>query len=496
MTEQPFDAKRVLHLIWRHRRLAIAFVLLGLVAGAAYGFSRPLRYSASSLVLLPDTSGASAPNDISTDSQIAVSGTILGPVDKRIDPSLSLTALRQRIHAHGTATNVLQITAQGTSQNQAEALANSVASTLVKFVTSNTTAASASGLAALQAEASHLEQQIDNVNAEIASVTKEIVSVGSSSTAGQSDTALLAALTAQQSQSTLQLDNINSEIAVAQLGGSAANAGTEVIQKAGIATKASLSGPIINTVVGGLIGILTSSLLIIFLFRGDRRLRRRDQLAESVGVPVVLSLATTRITKTTEWVSFFEGYEPSSNDRWRVRKALRDLGVFGVTPTTLVVLALAGDDRSLVVAPQIAMCAAAQGNPVSLNATGKDAKAVDLRVAMEKLALSGRRPRYDIELQNGINQSGLTVISMVVDGPRPEILRARSAVTVLAVSAGFATAEDLARISIAAADADRPIMGLVVTNPDPDDLSSGRLAESVLVPGPEPYRLPIGAGRI
>jgi hypothetical protein len=121
---------------------------------------------------------------------------------------------------------------------------------------------------------------------------------------------------------------------------------------------------------------------------------------------------------------------------------------------------------------------------------------MDLRVAMEKLALARRSPRYDVELQNGISPLGLTVVSMVVDAARPEILATHAAVTVLAVSAGYATAEDLARVAIAAADADQPITGLVVTNPDPDDLTSGRLVEPALSPGIEPFRLPIGAGSV
>lgn len=495
MTEQLLDVKGVLHLIWRHRGLASLFVALALATSASYVFIRTPLYSASSLVLLPRSlgnSGQPVGNDMSTDSQIATSADIVGPVGKRIDPSLSLVTLRERIHASGTATNVLQITALGTTPAQAEDFANSVAANLVKFVTTNGSSTNASGLAALQAEAAQLTQQINDVNGEITSINTRIAKVGASSSAGQQDTALLAALTGQQSQSTLQLDSINSEIAVAQLGSNAANAGTEIIQRATIATTPSQFGSISNVLLGGLIGLALGSVFIVFRFRGDRRLRRRDQIAEAVGVPVVLSWGTTRRWKTSEWTEFFENYQPSSSDLWRVRNTLRSLDLREGEPGTLVVLALGGDADSLVAAPQIALCAAALGIPVSLNITGKDHKAIDLRVAMERLAMSGHRLRPNLELQSGVDPVGLTIVSMVVDPLCPEVFGAPGAVTVLAVGAGFATLEVLARVAIAAANCDHGVSGIVVTNPDPDDLTTGRLLQATSPLGPVPEDRPGG----
>jgi capsular polysaccharide biosynthesis protein len=497
VNEQLLDVKRVLHLVWRHRVLASIFVVVALVGSVAFVFLRPPLYSSAALVLLPGSSGTngqSVGDDMSTDSQIATSAAVLSPVGARIDPSLSLVTLRQRIHASGTATNVLQITALANTPAEAEDFANSVATHLVKFVTTNGAATNASGLVALQAEAAQLTKQVNDVNGEITALNGRIAAVGASSSAGQADTTLLGSLTAQQSQSTLQVDSINSEIAVAQLGTSAANAGTEVIQKATTATQASLLGSILTVVLGGLIGLAVGSMLIVFLFRGDRRLRRRDQIAEAVGIPVVLSLGTTRKAKTAEWIEFFETYQPSSNDRWRIRKTLRDLEIQEGAPGTLVVLALGGDADSLMAAPQIALCAAALGVPVSLNVTGKDPKAVDLRVAMERIAMSGRQLRPDLDLQGGVHPVGLTVVSMVVDPVRPEVLVARGGVTVLAVSAGFATVEELARVAISAADCDQPIAGIVVTNPEPDDPTTGRLPEAPSPLALAAYRAPARAG--
>jgi len=499
LTEQLLDVKRVLNLLWRHRRLVFVVVAISLIVASVLVAVRPPRYSASSLVLLPGSASSSTGangqtigDDMSTDSQIAISAAVLGPAGQKVDPSLSLGQLRQRIKAVGTATNVLEITASGDTPRQAERLANFVASDLVKFVTTNASATGASGLASLQSEAELLTKQISTVDDEIQTTSKRIASEGSSTSAGQADTALLASLTAQQTQSTLQLDNLNSQIAEAQLGESAANAGTEVIQKATSAFPPNIVGAFLFVLIGGVIGFVLVSVLIVLRYRGDPRLRRRDQIAEAVGVPVVLSLSTTRRSKTSDWAEWLGHYEPSSNERWRVRKALRDLGIADGTPHTLLVVALDGDDAGVVAAPQLAVCAASLGTSVSMNVPGKDRYSMDLRAALKRTTVSGLGPN----IKSGVNRAGLTIMPMMVDVLRPTLLRKHADSTVLVVSAGFASAEDLARVAISAADSKQPFSSIVVTNPDPDDLTTGRIVESMSTNGIRPAARPIQIGRI
>jgi hypothetical protein len=65
---------------------------------------------------------------------------------------------------------------------------------------------------------------------------------------------------------------------------------------------------------------------------------------------------------------------------------------------------------------------------------------------------------------------------VVVDTHDPGLERLeRTAATVLAVSSGAATAEDLARVAVAADESGRSIDGLVVVNPDPGDRTTGRM---------------------
>ena len=53
----------------------------------------------------------------------------------------------------------------------------------------------------------------------------------------------------------------------------------------------------------------------------------------------------------------------------------------------------------------------------------------------------------------------------------------RAAVTVLGVSAGAATAEQLARVAVSAAGDGREIAGIIMADPDPADQTTGRLPQ-------------------
>jgi hypothetical protein len=95
--------------------------------------------------------------------------------------------------------------------------------------------------------------------------------------------------------------------------------------------------------------------------------------------------------------------------------------------------------------------------------------------------------REGIEQQPG----GLKVIVAVVDGQAPKVAETiRGDVTVLAVSAGTATAEQLARVAVSAAASGRDFAGIIVADPEPDDKTTGRLPQPARRPGRrQPTRL-------
>ena len=74
----------------------------------------------------------------------------------------------------------------------------------------------------------------------------------------------------------------------------------------------------------------------------------------------------------------------------------------------------------------------------------------------------------------------LAVVVAVVDGRNPQVpATMRTTATLLGVSAGAATADQLARVAISAASDGREITGILVANPDSDDATTGRLPQLV-----------------
>ena len=125
---------------------------------------------------------------------------------------------------------------------------------------------------------------------------------------------------------------------------------------------------------GVLVGILVGVIMALALGRGSQRLRERDEIADSIGVPVLASVHVSRPVKPAAWAKLLDGYQPAPADAWRLRKVLRELGHSGPTGAGLIppdgssvaVLSLSGDRKALALGPQLAAFAASEGIPVTL----------------------------------------------------------------------------------------------------------------------------------
>ena len=91
----------------------------------------------------------------------------------------------------------------------------------------------------------------------------------------------------------------------------------------------------------------------------------------------------------------------------------------------------------------------------------------------------GTRAGLSVDTHPREGQKGdLTVVLAVVDRQQPRIVdMPKASVVLLALSAGSATAEQLARVAVAVDDADGRIAGIVVTDPDTLDRTTGRFLQ-------------------
>lgn len=209
---------------------------------------------------------------------------------------------------------------------------------------------------------------------------------------------------------------------------------------------------------------VVGALGVLVVARGDRRLRLRGDISDAVGIPVLASLASRRPRKLSGWAELLESYQPSAVDAWSIRKTLRHLGLDtrGNDEVTVSVVSFAEDLAALAVGPQLAVFASSIGITTELVVDTRHEVVAPLVAAEPNLPGPGG------------DQVGLRLFVVVVDGTTPSLLDAQSATTtIVAVSAGQVTADGLARLAVAAADADREVDGIVVADPDPMDRTTG-----------------------
>jgi capsular polysaccharide biosynthesis protein len=463
--------------------VAGAFALVGLVVGGIYVLVRPPEYHATSLVLLPTrssttSSGTSSANSLTTDGRIATSASVLVPAGRAVDRSLSVSQLQGRVTTGSAATGVLSITASGPTADDAVALANAVATRLVSFVTSSGSAADTGVLTSLQAQENELTTQLGNVNKELAAANTRLAAAGANTTEGHEDSALVAKLTSEQSNLTLQLNSVKAQIATVRLGQVSANQGTKVIQHATGAVGPKVSTLALTVILGGLIGSLVGCVYVLARHRRDPRLWTRDELADALASPVVLSLAVPAKESPSSWTSLLQTHQPGSSEQWNIRKTLRELGLTE-GPASLVVVSFADDIAATALGVEVAAGAADAGLRTLFTVVADEEGAAGLQAACVQFGTD--RPRQNLQVRVGIPPQrkvmpDLTVTAAVVDPARPTLpeLFRPGGVVVLAVSAGQASAEELARVAILTADRGHPVRGLFVANPGNDDQTVGR----------------------
>ena len=440
MSQQALDLRRSIQIVRRHKLLVGVVVALGILGGAAYAVLRPPMLASTALIAFPapattqQAATTTSGQDPYTATQVVVAGSyqVLLNALPHVHPAMSLDELRNNVQVGSPSSDIISVTGEGKNAADAQAVANAVANSYVRYVSSS------------QSAVGHVQAQV------------------------------------------LQ---------------SASNAaGPNPIERT-----------IIFALLGGLGGALIGVIVALAISRNDRRLRERDEIANSIGIPVIASVPVAHPSNAAGWTKLLEGYKPTAVHSWQLRTALQQLGMPGFGPSasngngsssyyddpvamydsdggrfSLLVLSLSSDSGALALGPQLAVFAASQNIPTSLvigpqqeaaaTATLRTACAAPLSEASLRHGLL-RVIAYDqgggVDLQP---DTALVIVVGVVDGRAPKMPDTmRTSATAIGVSAGAATAEQLARAAVVAAADSREVTGILVADPDPDDQTTGRI---------------------
>lgn len=450
MSQQALGMRRYVQIVRRHKFFFITLTVLGLVAGAAYAVLRPPTLTSTALIVIPQSGqaaqaaqaaaaaaangGPSGPDPyVATQMVIADSTPVLSDALPDIKPATSIHTLRTDVQVNSLTSYVFSISAKGKSAAAAESTANAVASSYVAYVGAK-------------------NSPVGHVNAQI----------------------LQHATTATGSSRVTSL------------------------------AKAAPAGAL----AGALIGIV----IPLVISRRDRRLRQRDDIANAIGIPVLASVPVAHPSDAAGWVKLLEDYNPEAVHDWQLRTALQQMGMPGYAlghpparadarapyrrsddgTLSLMLLTLSCDPGALALGPQLAAFAASLGIPTALvigpqqdtNLTAT-LRAAGAALALEPSKRHGLLQVIVSDSEHVTEPPGamLTVVTAVVDAGAPEMPETlRTTATVIGVSAGAASADQLARAAVVA-DADgREITGMLVADPDPDDRTSGRIPQPVRSP--------------
>jgi len=206
--------------------------------------------------------------------------------------------------------------------------------------------------------------------------------------------------------------------------------------------------------LGVLLGAIAGAIIVLARARGDRRLRMRDEIADAVGLPVLASVSSYPAQDPSDWADLLQNYHPTAVDAWSLRKTLHhlELDVKGGPATSLTVISFADDEKARSLGPQLAAFASTFGVTSSL-----------------VIEQHHEEPRGSVALD---------IYLTLVDRADPQLEGERTTRTIIALSAGTVTAEELARLAVVITADDRTIDGIVVTDPDPFDRTIGRVAQS------------------
>jgi capsular polysaccharide biosynthesis protein len=357
---------------------------------------------------------------IETQAVVAGSSTVLSDALPRVSPGMSLQTLRTQVSVVSLTDSILSVSASGATAARAETIANAVAGSYVGYVTSGKSL--------------------------VGYVPAKILQKATSAT------------------------------------------GLTLPEQAGI-----------DSGLGGLAGAIAGYLIALAIGRNDRRLIERGAMANSIGAPVLASVPVTRPSDPASWAKLLEEYAPGPVHEWALRNMLQQLGLdtraasgranagdrASGKPVTLTVLSLSSDRKAIALGPQLAAIAASLGISTSLIVGPQQDTdtAATLRTACAATPqAAGGKPLQLLASDGQLCQEGsaFTVVVTVIDRQSPRLTEEiPAAVTVLGISSGAVTADDLARAATAAAANGREIFGILVADPDPADQTTGRIPRMV-----------------
>jgi capsular polysaccharide biosynthesis protein len=331
----------------RRARFLCVLAAVGLVLGCGSYFKSPPKYQAStSLWLAPgpyENINTAASNDVAMSQTRTVAALAVQQLGLREDPgrflgTYKMTPITERL---------VIITASGSSSSQAVAYAKAAAVAFLKFRAEEMQTQQAQVLASFNQQVEQAQQRLNSIKSQISQLSAQQTTPEQQSR--------LKTLRAQEEQATNTLSDARDGAANNHIANGAATTaavnGSSVLDPATPGPHSRLKPLILDAAVGLFIGLVLGMAIVLIQALVSDRLRRRDDVAHALGVPVRLSVGTVHAKR---WLPIRRGSATREAEIQRVAAHLRHV-VPGSSrgPVSLAVVPV--DDRQVPASSLVAL---------------------------------------------------------------------------------------------------------------------------------------------
>ena len=318
----------------RSVRFLAAAAVVGMILGLGLYLQHRSYQASTSVVLVPNP--AELPTDaILTDIALAQSRTVAQRAEHQLGLQENAISFLGTYKVTAVTDRVLQITASGPSDTAAVARARAVAGSFLAVRAQQLEAQQHQEITALQSEVTQAKQQISTLSTEINRLGTQ--------PATPAQQARLTALRAQSTQAQTQLQALQQAITGNQVNVRLSTTqlvqGSQVLDAATPAQSSHVKHAALYIGMGLIAGLAVGLGLVVVRALVSDRLRRRDDVAHALGVPVRLSVGPVRVSRWLPGRSGLAGARRPGVQRIAVH--LRDaLPRRGRRPAALAVLAV------------------------------------------------------------------------------------------------------------------------------------------------------------
>ena len=299
----------------RSARLWCVLAIAGLLIGVGWYVKFPGAQKATVSVLLVDNPNLDPASEVQTDMALAQSTPVAASVISQLGLRQTPTSLIGSYTVTQVSDQVLTITVGAPTTDAAVQRASALGAQFLKFRAQYTRIQQQQTEAELSQQVSQAQQRVDSINTQISQVMSQ------SSSSQQAD---LSKLQAQQKAATTALAEVRQYVTATLASTRTATQsmvqGSEVLDQAAAVKRSRLKGPLLYGGGGLLAGLVVGMAIVIVGAITSDRLRRRDDIAYAVGVPVRLSVGRLRESR---WRPDVRGRAARRRDMDRLVEHLR-----------------------------------------------------------------------------------------------------------------------------------------------------------------------------